>query len=483
MKYLAFLLALVTAGAQVVPPVGTNPPGVWRLISQAIPVVVPPQGYVVSTTYAYAAQTPGGTLTGGFPATAILTPCPAGVSGTDTLIHFYISGGTGTAEGVTSTGGGTSGTTCTVKFTPANNHTGAWTIQSASQGIYEAVAANPGKQIYMPAGVYTMRDCMSFNPDLPLSLTGANSGSTGTTTFLSFGGVTNICNAITISDTAINSTEPKLLSHFQMQGTGTSTGGSGIKLNNVVRVTLDGVQVNSFALDGVVMTNAFETLITGGCQFIYNGHWGVDMVGTLNLNRIEHSYFGQNSRSSGFGNISIIGTSSTSGAESVVLDGVDVEGAGTLPFTSVATAYGLFVQNVLAFTLANSYLEGNLTDAVLYQGGVSGLTEYNNWINTSGIIYASGTVSVKSWNNTFVSGATRTVTGVDLSTWEIGPDSCVGGTTECTQHPRTLAMYGSTGAGSALLGTNSPASTLTAPYTWLKMLAPDGSVVYLPAWK
>lgn len=40
-----------------------------------------------------------------------------------------------------------------------------------------------------------------------------------------------------------------------------------------------------------------------------------------------------------------------------------------------------------------------------------------------------------------------------------------------------------TGAGSALLGTNSPASTNTAPYTWIKAISSDGSTVYLPAWK
>ena len=40
-----------------------------------------------------------------------------------------------------------------------------------------------------------------------------------------------------------------------------------------------------------------------------------------------------------------------------------------------------------------------------------------------------------------------------------------------------------TGAGSAALGTNSPATTNTAPYTWFKMQAGDGSTVYVPAWK
>lgn len=42
---------------------------------------------------------------------------------------------------------------------------------------------------------------------------------------------------------------------------------------------------------------------------------------------------------------------------------------------------------------------------------------------------------------------------------------------------------GSTGSGAALLGSNSPASTLTAPYTWISAQASDGSVVYIPCWK
>lgn len=40
----------------------------------------------------------------------------------------------------------------------------------------------------------------------------------------------------------------------------------------------------------------------------------------------------------------------------------------------------------------------------------------------------------------------------------------------------------STGAGTPQLGTNCPASTLTAPNTWLKFEKSDGTVVYVPAW-
>lgn len=46
-----------------------------------------------------------------------------------------------------------------------------------------------------------------------------------------------------------------------------------------------------------------------------------------------------------------------------------------------------------------------------------------------------------------------------------------------------FAGTNSTGAGSALLGANSPASTLTAPYTWITVTASDGSTGYMPVWK
>lgn len=48
---------------------------------------------------------------------------------------------------------------------------------------------------------------------------------------------------------------------------------------------------------------------------------------------------------------------------------------------------------------------------------------------------------------------------------------------------RTAAATNSTGAGAALLGANSPAITLAAPYTWVKELAADGSTCYRPLWK
>jgi hypothetical protein len=48
---------------------------------------------------------------------------------------------------------------------------------------------------------------------------------------------------------------------------------------------------------------------------------------------------------------------------------------------------------------------------------------------------------------------------------------------------QTSSTNESTGAGAALLGANSPAITLTAPYRWLSFTTSDNSQVYIPAWK
>jgi hypothetical protein len=94
--------------------------------------------------YRFAPQAPGGNLIAGSN-TITLQPCPIGVNGSDPNHYLYISGGTGTAESVLITGGGcvSGNASSTVTFTAANSHSGAWTVQSASGGIQEAICALP----------------------------------------------------------------------------------------------------------------------------------------------------------------------------------------------------------------------------------------------------------------------------------------------------------------------------------------------------
>jgi hypothetical protein len=65
-------------------------------------------------------------------------------------------------------------------------------------------------------------------------------------------------------------------------------------------------------------------------------------------------------------------------------------------------------------------------------------------------------------------------------------DLQVGGTTKFNVDHTGIPQFAgtnTTGTGSAALGANSPATTNTAPYTWIEVLAADGSTVYIPAWK
>jgi parallel beta-helix repeat protein len=139
--------------------------GIWNLLSPAVvPTVI--NGFNDVRQFNFTAQAPGGTLTATVPATITMRPCPAGVGGADVLHSLYISGGTGTAEAVTITGG-----TCvsgaaigTLQFTPANSHSGAWTIASATAGIHEALSAlGAGGSAYCPSGTYTFRGPASVN--------------------------------------------------------------------------------------------------------------------------------------------------------------------------------------------------------------------------------------------------------------------------------------------------------------------------------
>lgn len=124
-------------------------------VTNILPPVNGGAPYAISNEYNFAAQTPGGTLTAATPATVTLAPCPLGVAGTNiigngTFEYLYLSAGTGTAEAVPVTGGTcTSGASSgTITFTPANSHSGAWTITSATAGIQEAL--NVSLSVKMP---------------------------------------------------------------------------------------------------------------------------------------------------------------------------------------------------------------------------------------------------------------------------------------------------------------------------------------------
>lgn len=112
----------------------------------------------VATDYAFSAITPTGSPSLSPGANSLTLPqAPLGLNHTDVLHYIYLSGGTGTAEAVKITGGTCTelATACTVTFTNANSHSGAYTVTSATGGIQEAlVHVGSGGAVYAPAGTY-----------------------------------------------------------------------------------------------------------------------------------------------------------------------------------------------------------------------------------------------------------------------------------------------------------------------------------------
>ena len=131
---------------------------------------LPAAGYYVPLPFA--PQAPGGNLIVGSNVIT-LSPVPQGVNGTDQSHFLYISGGTGTPEaalitGGTAVAGAPSGT---LIVTCVNTHSGAWTIQSATSGISEAISrvnAAGGGTVQIPQGVFPLHSRISLTSNTVL---------------------------------------------------------------------------------------------------------------------------------------------------------------------------------------------------------------------------------------------------------------------------------------------------------------------------
>ncbi len=112
--------------------------------------------------YNFPPQTPNTPITATFASTITMAPCPLGVAGTHTVAGHLpqllsIQGGAGgAAESVAIQGGTCTGdgvTSGTVIFTPVNNHSAAWTLNSNSAGIQECIyVAGPTGACHIPGG-------------------------------------------------------------------------------------------------------------------------------------------------------------------------------------------------------------------------------------------------------------------------------------------------------------------------------------------
>lgn len=111
-----------------------------------------------------------------------------------------------------------------------------------------------------------------------------------------------------------------------------------------------------------------------------------------------------------------------------------------------------------------------------YVVGKSGAT-HDFYTPTTGLTYTLGSSLARTYVPAQFDG---TVSVGGAATFQ--STLAVTGASTFTAPPR-LNGGNTTGGGSALLGTNSPAITNTAPYTWITIITSDGSTGYIPVWK
>jgi hypothetical protein len=144
-----------------------------------------------SVDFHFTAQSPGGSLIIGNNLIT-LSPVPVGVNWNDAYHYLYISGGTGTAEAclivAAGPGSATSGAASgTLTISCANTHSGAWTIQSATAGIQEAVnsLAADGGTVTVPVGNWFTYATITVANRPNIQIVGASTGARINPQFLS----------------------------------------------------------------------------------------------------------------------------------------------------------------------------------------------------------------------------------------------------------------------------------------------------------
>lgn len=225
---------------------------------------------VASADYVFPAQSPGGSISIGSN-TITLTPCPAGFAIGE---PFYISGGTGTAEVAAVTGGTCTSraATGTATFTAVNTHTGAFTVQSATAGVQEAIndIASTGGLVDLPKGSITWQGGVTIGNN-----TVGIRGQSGTTITYTGNGT-----AITVSGAPV---QYNLLRDFLLNGNGT-TSLKGIYANAAWFLNVSNVSVSGFTQYGFDTNTMLVSYIIGG-NYSSNGT-GIRLYNSSNANTL-----------------------------------------------------------------------------------------------------------------------------------------------------------------------------------------------------
>lgn len=372
--------------------------------------------------YNFPAITPGGTITAAVVATVTLPYTPLGVAGTDTAHYLRITGGTGAAESVLIIGGtcivGGSGP-CTIQFTPANTHSGAWTVVSATAGIQEAInqALNiTGYAVHAPAGAYSLLAPVSINAAAQRTQTFYGDG---TGYFNNIAGTVITNNATTpgfslVGDLVNNGCEAQItLRNFTLHGSPTS--GTGISASNACMLRIDHVFQTESQLYGLSCGPNCYTLEVTDSYFYSNGLDGALIASAVNEVHFDKDAFQGNCRQAvglSCAGLTIDSSGQNALAVSVTKSGFALD--GVLPIAGFpASSYEANFKDVKALTFSENYCEQPLTGCFHTTSTSRGITVSGNYMQQGGISIDAGAASIVLSGNHLTGGSVvQTITNV-----------------------------------------------------------------------
>lgn len=281
-----------------------------------------------------------------------LAICPLGVVGGTTHSSYYISGGSGTAEAVLTSGGSCAGdgiSSGTLIVSIANSHAGTWFLSSASGGMQEAANVNPGASL-IGVGAITINGQVRF-----AGMAGFSGYSTAGTLITS-----NVAGAAIQVD---SNPTPFVFSNFTLTSPSTGTGLSIVTGDVIVdRVRLHGGDV------GIRLGIAGQTATIINSEIDYLTQGVSSPTGGLDIGQvtIDNTTFLSTNGSPGASSAAVFLSQYSLTIDNIVVHGtefygVSASGGGSTSITN-STLLGYSTAGALLTNVTASFVNNNTFD-------------------------------------------------------------------------------------------------------------------------
>lgn len=312
--------------------------------------------------------------------------------------------------------------------------------------------------------------------------------------------VSDVARYLLINPTLVSSAATQTLTAVSIDPTFTDTNSA---TKHILRLKNAGTETAAFYSNGSLMfTEAVQTGLAANTESIlYNFNATANLTwvdGTVSLERIfaiQGPTLNGTTTTATFNNPSTLWVSPPiTGTKATLTNKWAINSLGDVQ-----------VQTRMLIAPSSTSAQWITTELALFrtdQNGATGIITHNNTSGTAAQSYnqvrnASSNMTMAVFSAGFSSTDLRVadaavITASAVAGLNIGTNNATAlklytnGTLRFTIDSSGIPQFSgtnTTGGGTALLGTNSPATTNSNPYTWIQIKTSDGSTAYIPAWK